>query len=454
MRVGRLATVLLAVAGTTWTFTALAASPPPGKTGLILHDEVVLRASPLSTAPSVATLWQQNQVVALGSKGTWMHVRIWQSVEGWVPRSEVAFRKPWVTVSTYRAPVITHTIHAMPPRPLHSPARVMTTSAVYTQPGGRQLQSIHPGTTVISSWQQDASGTVWYRISPGWIRATAARLTTPDPARTVVDGVPLWQLASGKGMWLTLGTIADSQPSAIVQAALHCGVTHLYLESAISPLGFHGRSSVGPLLDEAHRHRLKVLAWVYPYLYDTGADVALTHEVAAYRTPSGNRFDGIAEDLERNMTAAAIGTFSQIVRASLGPSYPLVGVTYPAQSLPSYPFTQVARSYNVVAPMDYWHQTKTAFGLNYGHMRYGEAYTRKYAEDSIAAIRRAAPDARIAPIGQVFDDYGHEGMGPYAPSVAELQGFLEGSKADGAIGASFFQWMTATEPEWKTIDRF
>jgi hypothetical protein len=65
-----------------------------------------------------------------------------------------------------------------------------------------------------------------------------------------------------------------------------------------------------------------------------------------------------------------------------------------------------------------------------------------------------APDARVAPIGQVFDDYGHEGMGPYAPSAAELQGFIEGSKADGAVGVSFFQWMTATEPEWRTIDRF
>jgi hypothetical protein len=45
-------------------------------------------------------------------------------------------------------------------------------------------------------------------------------------------------------------------------------------------------------------------------------------------------------------------------------------------------------------------------------------------------------------------------MGPHAPSAAELLGFLQGSKAEGAIGASFFQWMTATDPEWETIDRF
>jgi hypothetical protein len=352
MRSGRLAVVLLTACCAAWTPTALAASSTPGKIGLVLHDDVVMRASPSPSASAIATLWQQNQVEAIGSRGGWLHVRIWRSVAGWVPRTDIAFRKPWVTVSTYRAPVINQTVHAMAPQALQSSARILATTAAYASPGGRRLKTVQMGATRITAWQQDASGKVWYRIGAGWVAASDMRLTTPNPAWTSVNGAPLWRMASGKGMWLTLGTVADSQPSAIVQAALHAGVSHVYLESAISPLGFHGRTSVGPLLDEAHRHHVTVIAWVYPYLYDTAADVALSREVAAYRTPSGNLFDGIAEDLERNMTAPAIGTFSQLVRASLGPSYLLVGVTYPAQSLPTYPFAQVARSYNVVAPMD------------------------------------------------------------------------------------------------------
>jgi hypothetical protein len=45
-------------------------------------------------------------------------------------------------------------------------------------------------------------------------------------------------------------------------------------------------------------------------------------------------------------------------------------------------------------------------------------------------------------------------MGPHAPSPAEVKGFMQGSKNSGAIGVSFFQWMTATDGEWKTIQDF
>jgi hypothetical protein len=104
--------------------------------------------------------------------------------------------------------------------------------------------------------------------------------------------------------------------------------------------------------------------------------------------------------------------------------------------------------------MDYWHQTATRRGLNYGGMVYGAAYARLYAQDSILAVRRAIPGARVEPIGQTFDNFGHEEMGPNAPSASEIRGFLQGSKLNGAIGVSFFQWMTATDAEWKAIHAF
>lgn len=287
-----------------------------------------------------------------------------------------------------------------------------------------------------------------------WAPGNSVRFETPSPGKTISGGKPLWAMVSGKGMWLTLGTIAESDPDAIVEAAHHDGITHLYLESAISPLGFHGRDSVGPLIEAAHRGHLNVVAWVYPYLYDIAGDVALTREVASYRTASGQRFDGIAADLERNITLTTVREYSQLIRAYLGPKYLLVGVTYPPQSFPSYPFAEVAHDYNVIAPMDYWHQTKTAYGLNYNHMRYGYAYTYRYAADSLAQIRADGGTVPLAPIGQTFDNYGRLGMGPLAPSEAEEEGFLEGSKQDGAIGASFFQWMTAGVGEWRAIHNF
>jgi hypothetical protein len=255
-------------------------------------------------------------------------------------------------------------------------------------------------------------------------------------------------------MWLTLGTIADTAPAAILDAARRAGITHLFLESAISPLGFHGRFAVGPLLDAAHRQHVAVIAWVYPYLEDIASDVALTRQVAAFRSSAGSGFDGIAADLERNVSLATIRTYGQLIRAYLGPGYPLVGVTYPPQSMPAYPYAEVAHDFDVIAPMDYWHETKTSTGLDYSSLTYGWTYGYRFTSDSINEIRGTAGATPVAPIGQTFDDFGRLEMGPYAPSAQEEEGFMVGSKNSGAIGVSFFQWMTATVGEWRAIQAF
>jgi hypothetical protein len=208
---------------------------------------------------------------------------------------------------------------------------------------------------------------------------------------------------------------------------------------------------VGKLIDAAHKLHIAVIAWVYPYLYDLASDIALTRQVAAFHTPSGQRFDGIAADLEQNVQLWDVRAYSQLVRTDLGPQYLLVGVPYPPQSFADYPFAELARSYNVIAPMDYWHQTQSAFGLNYGHMRYGFEYARRYASESVSTIRSVSGHVPVESIGQAFDDFGRLEMGPDAPSSDEVRGFLAGSKASGAIGASFFQWMTVTDAEWHAI---
>ncbi|MDQ2744835.1 MAG: hypothetical protein M3Z66_21425 [Chloroflexota bacterium] len=428
------------------------ATPGHHRIGLMLYDDVPLYSAASPRAHVISILMQQSQVVELKHSHAWMEVRAWASVRGWVPAKDVVFRAPWVTVSTYRAPAIRYPVHAYAARPLHTLGAVTLGTDLRLRPNGPIAGWLPMGRTVtVSSWQQDASGGIWYRVGRWWVSGGAVRFLTPNPASVGSDGQPLWKIVAGKGMWLTLGTVAVSDPEAIVQAAHHDGITHLYLESAISPLGFHGRGSVGPLIEAAHRGRITVIAWVYPYLYDIAGDVTLTRAVAAYRTPSGQRFDGIAADLERNITPTTVREYSQLIRAYVGPRYLLVGVTYPPQSLPSYPFAEVAHQYNVIAPMDYWHQTKTAYGLNYNHMRYSSAYTYRYAAESVATIRADGGIVPIEPIGQTFDNYGRLGMGPLAPSEEEERGFVLGSKAAGAIGVSFFQWMTAGVGEWRAI---
>lgn len=427
-------------------------NPKRHRLALIRRDGIQLHSNPSNGSPVLAKLVAQTQVEVLRRHGGWFRVKIWASVSGWLRSNEVVFRSPWASSSTYVPPEIHYKIK--PRKASAISVRAVTTSAVsLVKSDGRSTGALLPSGAklTLKAWRQDRNGRLWYRIRNAWALGGAIRFSTPNPALTSRRGKPLWKAVSGKGMWITLGTITDSDPNLIVESAIRNGITHLYVEAAISPLGFHGKDAAGPLIDAAHRHHISVVAWVYPYLYDSAADIDLTREVAKFRSSRGSPFDGIAADLERNVSLSTIRGYSQLVRYYLGTKYLLVGVTYPPQSFPDYPFTEVAHQFNAIAPMDYWHQTKTALGLDYGHMRYGYGYAYRYATDSVQAIRRLSGDLPVAPIGQTFDNFGRLEMGPHAPSAQEIRGFLDGSKKSGAISVSFFQWMTAGVPEWHSI---
>jgi hypothetical protein len=454
-RVTLCAAVLAALLIQATAQTRAATSGQPVRVALIRHDNVWVHQRPNEKSRVLTELVEQSQVEVLAVQGMWAHVRIWDSVRGWLQKSQLFYGSPWTSVSTYHAPEVHY--HVQPHGPRNLSARAVATAQIglVSVPGGSATSAIAAGKTVqVSAWQQDGAGKIWYRIGNSWALGDGVRFLMSDPGSAQTSGRTLWSTVAGKGMWLTLGVFATGDADTLARAAQLNGITHLYLESAISPLGFHGRKSVGDLIDAAHKRHIAVIAWVYPYLYDLAADVDLTRQVAAFRTPSGQRFDGIAADLEQNVHLWNVRTYSQLVRTYLGPQYLLVGVSYPPQSFAAYPYAELARSYNVIAPMDYWHQTQSANGLDYGHMRYGFGYASRYASDSVLAIRRVSGHVPVSPIGQTFDDFGRLEMGPNAPSPDEVRGFLAGSKTSGAVGASFFQWMTATDAEWHAIRDF
>src|SRR5206468_869378 len=73
-----------------------AKSPPAHRrVGLIAHDNVTAYTRASTRSPVVAVLVQQTQIEILGSRGSWDHVSIWDSVHGWVPKHDIVFRRPW-----------------------------------------------------------------------------------------------------------------------------------------------------------------------------------------------------------------------------------------------------------------------------------------------------------------------------------------------------------------------
>jgi hypothetical protein len=251
-------------------------------------------------------------------------------------------------------------------------------------------------------------------------------------------------------MWFTNYLTHHADVNALVSAALAAGLTHLYAEVAITQYGFYGANSLDRLLPAAHKAGIKVFGWVYPTLKDVASDAQLTRAVWDYVTPTGVRVDGLATDVEEVDDSAAVYTYGQVVRALVGPDAPMVAAVFHPFAQTYYPYAAIAASWNVVAPMDYWHGR--------AKHTYTPADVRRFVTRSLTTVQAAmalAPDATPLPIeelGQMYDMYTEDGTGAHsAPTAAEITADLDAARAAGCIGASYFEWQTATQAEWQAF---
>jgi hypothetical protein len=246
-------------------------------------------------------------------------------------------------------------------------------------------------------------------------------------------------------MWLTPAVLGVAPPAALVEAARMNGITHLYVEVASSRAGgrFANGAELGRLLPLAHRAHIAVIAWVYPLLANLPDDVAAGIEAATYTAPSGDHPDGLAADIESNLQEPIVRAYGQILRARLGRTALMVATVYPPNSYwgRRTPFRAVAQSFNVIAPMDYWHLRQRPYGVT-------DAYT--YVRQSINGIRKAVgnPAVPIEVLGQMFDLYGD---GRQSPSGVEIRAAWQATRDLGAEGISFFEWNHATPEEWAIL---
>jgi hypothetical protein len=245
---------------------------------------------------------------------------------------------------------------------------------------------------------------------------------------------------------------------AIIQAAKKAGLTHLYAEVAISLAknqggdglapGFYGAGTLDRLLPAAHAAGIKVIGTIAVALDHVAADARLSAEVAQYRTPRGDRVDGIASDIETNAEEQEVYEYGQLMRAILGSDVLMVAnVLHPASS-PYYPYEAIAASWNVVSPMDYWHSKPGS---------YTPAETTAFVSTSLTMLRAAVgPKMPIEELGQMYDIYkdgnGEDGTGGMnSPTATEVATDLRVARQLGCIGVTYFQWQDATQAEWQVL---
>ncbi|KHO61731.1 copper amine oxidase [Thermoanaerobacter sp. YS13] len=240
---------------------------------------------------------------------------------------------------------------------------------------------------------------------------------------------------AGKGVWYS---IYSAMPTANdLSRFVTARVTHIYLEVATSKAGFldEWKKRLDDLLPAAHRAGIKVIAWLYTDLKDTSYDASLTAQVANYVTPNGYRVDGVAADIEE-LPQKDPATASKMVEdyatqtlKNLPAGMPFIAITYPPQYRPNYPYATMAKYFDAIALMDYWHVSSA----NY---TYDDA--KNFVSDSIKKVQfLAGNNVNIEVILHGYDD----GYG--LPSVDELRGALDASK--DAVGYSIYTWNTLND---------
>jgi hypothetical protein len=270
------------------------------------------------------------------------------------------------------------------------------------------------------------------------IRPLAVPAAPPAPATPPVLPSPPPALPRGKGMWLHyLRQAAGNDPAVLVAQAKATGLSHVYLRLGSSKDGFYGQGDLDRLLPVAHAAGLAVVGWDFPYLFDAEADARRAADEIAYTTPTGQRIDAFSSDIETrtegvNISVPVADTYSRRLRELAGPGYPLVATVPRPHYNSGYPYAEIIRQFDAVAPMVYWLGRDPA------------------AEVDQTVTDLASLGKPIMPVGQAYDA-GPEGGPPGPPPKEHLVRFIQAAQTRGVTGFSFWVWHTATPDQWAAI---
>ena len=236
-----------------------------------------------------------------------------------------------------------------------------------------------------------------------------------------------------------------ADPEGTVEDIAGRGIRTLYLQTAST------RPQKGAIryprltarfLDAARAHGIRIVAWYLPTLLGAPRDLRRGLAAAAFTSPNGSRFDGLAVDIEvtaeadNEIRAARLVGLSRQLREIVGRGYPL-GAIVPSpirgpDFWPVLPVAALAEVYDAILPMAYW-----TFHVS------GEDDAHAYISRSVRLLRaEAGPEAPIHVIGGIAD--------PATP--AELRGFVRAVKESDVIGASVYDVDTTDEQGWAVLD--
>lgn len=195
---------------------------------------------------------------------------------------------------------------------------------------------------------------------------------------------------------------------------------------------------LGKLIDACHRHKIRVIAWAYLELTDPVGEADKMIAAAKFQSPHGETIDGIAPDLEKNLTEERVGQFSVRLRKVLGPNYPMMACVYSPlnryQEVAHIPWKLLTQYYDVIAPMSYW---------NSKYQKHLDPYD--YTMATVRTIRQMAgrPDIEIHVIGDAMGSSG-----------AAIHQFMKACQRSEATSASIYPNQLPTQDQLTSLSRY
>lgn len=244
-------------------------------------------------------------------------------------------------------------------------------------------------------------------------------------------------LADGAGIWVNIWNYPEGDLDRYCQNLNEHGVRNIFLQTSRSNTpAVVNPGKMGELIEAAHRHGVRIIAWSFAELFNPESDADKMVQAAEYTSPHGQHVDGAAPNLEKNLEPARIEKYAQKVREKLGPNYPLIAVVYSPLNkcfeVKRISWPLLARYFDTIAPMIYWNS------------KYEKIEPYSYTVKSIQKIRELAgkPDLEISAIG--------DGMGSNGSSIHE---FMRACRDAEATGISLYPNQKMTEEQLNAIAR-
>jgi hypothetical protein len=275
----------------------------------------------------------------------------------------------------------------------------------------------------------------------------SAALAAPASGGSVSSGGPAPY--AGLGTWLDIyARGAWANPEREVAAMARDGVQTLYLQTGNyeQRVDLVRRPALGRFVDAAHAAGLRVVAWYLPSFADPVQDERRALAAIRFRSPSGERFDAFALDIEASLVrpvplrSRRLLRLSAALRRAAGRGYALgavipspVGMRRHRAYWPGFPYRQLAHYYDVFLPMAYF----TDAGVH------GDGPTRAYLAADVRDIRTRTgnQDEPIHLIGGIAGSMG----------AGETAGFMRAVADCAPLGYSLYEFPITSRATWTAL---